>query len=84
MLPQKMFALLPSLFAAAQVFAVSVYEPFSYPVGDLGRQGGWVLTAGTLDEWARKLWDFDLPYRHPGRSLGTATQIDQPKEPQKP
>ncbi len=47
MLPQKMFALLPSLFAAAQVFAVSVYEPFSYPVGDLGGQGGWVLTAGT-------------------------------------
>jgi acetolactate synthase I/II/III large subunit len=35
----------------------------------------WVLTAGTLDEWARKLWDFDLPYRHPGKSLGTATQI---------
>jgi len=47
MLPQKMFALLPSLFAAAQVFAVSVYEPFSYPVGDLAGQGGWVLTAGT-------------------------------------
>jgi acetolactate synthase-1/2/3 large subunit len=35
----------------------------------------WVLTAGTLDEWARKIWDFDKPYRHPGRSLGTATQI---------
>jgi acetolactate synthase I/II/III large subunit len=35
----------------------------------------WVLTAGTLEEWARKLWDFDRPYRHPGRSLGTATQL---------
>ena len=35
----------------------------------------WVLTAGTLEEWTRKLWDFDKPYRHPGRSLGTATQI---------
>jgi acetolactate synthase-1/2/3 large subunit len=35
----------------------------------------WVLTAGTLDEWARMLWDFDKPYRHPGRSLGTATQF---------
>jgi acetolactate synthase-1/2/3 large subunit len=35
----------------------------------------WVLTAGTLDEWARILWDFDKPYRHPGKSLGTATQI---------
>ena len=35
----------------------------------------WVLTAGTLEEWTRKLWDFDKPYRHPGRSLGTATQF---------
>jgi acetolactate synthase-1/2/3 large subunit len=35
----------------------------------------WVLTAGTLDEWARIVWDFDQPYRHPGKSLGTATQI---------
>ena len=47
MLRQKMFVLLPSFFASAQVFAVSVYEPFSYPVGDLAAQGGWVLTAGT-------------------------------------
>ncbi len=35
----------------------------------------WVLTANTLGDWARKLWDFDRPYRHPGKSLGTATQI---------
>jgi acetolactate synthase-1/2/3 large subunit len=35
----------------------------------------WVLTAGTLEEWTRKLWDFDRPYRHAGRSLGTATQL---------
>ena len=35
----------------------------------------WVLSAGTLGEWTRKLWDFDKPYRHPGRSLGTATQF---------
>ena len=35
----------------------------------------WVLTANTLEEWTRKLWDFDRPYRHPGRSLGTATQF---------
>ena len=35
----------------------------------------WVLTAGTLDDWARQIWDFDKPYRHPGKSLGTATQI---------
>src|SRR6267378_4262351 len=35
----------------------------------------WVLTANTLEEWTRMLWDFDKPYRHPGRSLGTATQF---------
>ncbi len=35
----------------------------------------WVLTAGTLEEWTRKLWDFEKPYRHAGRSLGTATQL---------
>jgi thiamine pyrophosphate-dependent acetolactate synthase large subunit-like protein len=35
----------------------------------------WVLSAGTLEHWTRKLWDFDTPYRHPGRSLGTATQF---------
>jgi acetolactate synthase-1/2/3 large subunit len=39
------------------------------------RNQDWVLTAGTLEEWTRKLWDFDAPYRHPGRSLGTATQF---------
>ena len=35
----------------------------------------WVLTAGTLEDWTRKLWNFDRPYRHPGKSLGTSTQI---------
>ncbi|HWO70079.1 MAG TPA: thiamine pyrophosphate-binding protein [Actinomycetota bacterium] len=35
----------------------------------------WVLTAGTASDWALRTWDFDRPYRHPGRSLGTATQI---------
>lgn len=35
----------------------------------------WVLTANTLSGWTRKLWDFDEWSRHPGRSLGTATQI---------
>jgi len=39
------------------------------------RNEDWVLTAGTLEGWTRKLWDFDKPYRHPGRSLGTATQF---------
>ncbi|MEO6410327.1 MAG: thiamine pyrophosphate-dependent enzyme [Burkholderiaceae bacterium] len=35
----------------------------------------WVLSAGTLEDWTRKLWDFDKPYRHAGKSLGTATQF---------
>jgi acetolactate synthase-1/2/3 large subunit len=35
----------------------------------------WVLSAGTLEDWTRKLWDFDKPYRHAGKSLGTATQL---------
>jgi benzoylformate decarboxylase/acetolactate synthase-1/2/3 large subunit len=35
----------------------------------------WVLTAGTAAGWAHRLWDFNAPYRHPGDSLGTATQI---------
>ncbi len=39
------------------------------------RDTDWVLTAGTANDWALRLWDFDRPYRHPGRSLGTATQI---------
>ncbi|MDE0030697.1 MAG: thiamine pyrophosphate-binding protein [Deltaproteobacteria bacterium] len=35
----------------------------------------WVLTSGTLHDWARRLWNFDKPYRHGGRELGTGTQI---------
>ena len=34
-----------------------------------------MLTAGTASGWAPKVWDFDREYRHPGASLGTATQI---------
>jgi acetolactate synthase-1/2/3 large subunit len=44
-------------------------------VGDAIADLDWVLTAGTGNGWATRLWDFDAPYRHPGRSLGTATQI---------
>ena len=44
-------------------------------IWDAIKDEDWVLTANTLEEWARKLWDFDKPYRHPGKSLGTATQI---------
>ena len=39
------------------------------------REEDWVLTAGTLEDWTRKLWDFDKHYRHPGKSLGTSTQF---------
>ncbi len=35
----------------------------------------WVLTAGTLGDWTHKLWNFDKHYRHPGKSMGPATQI---------
>ncbi|MEX2643508.1 MAG: thiamine pyrophosphate-binding protein [Acetobacterales bacterium] len=35
----------------------------------------WVLTAGTMHDWARRLWDFDRPWCHAGGELGTGTQI---------
>ena len=44
-------------------------------VWDRIRDHDWVLTAGTASDWALRLWNFDRPYRHAGRSLGTATQI---------
>nr|MDQ2703985.1 thiamine pyrophosphate-dependent enzyme [Pseudomonadota bacterium] len=44
-------------------------------VWDVVKDYDWVLTAGTSRGWARKIWDFDRHYRHPGDSLGTATQI---------
>ncbi|MEK7782589.1 MAG: thiamine pyrophosphate-dependent enzyme, partial [Candidatus Binatota bacterium] len=55
-------------------------EPMSLPrlaheVWQVIKNEDWVLTANTLEEWALKLWDFDKAYRHPGKSLGTSTQI---------
>jgi acetolactate synthase-1/2/3 large subunit len=44
-------------------------------IWDVIRNEDWVLTANTLEEWALKLWDFGSPARHPGKSLGTSTQI---------
>jgi benzoylformate decarboxylase/acetolactate synthase-1/2/3 large subunit len=44
-------------------------------VWEVAQEHDWVLTAGSASEWAYRLWDFDQPYRHPGRQLGTATQI---------
>ncbi|MDQ3028459.1 MAG: thiamine pyrophosphate-binding protein [Actinomycetota bacterium] len=44
-------------------------------VWEVVRDHDWVLTGGAASEWAYRTWDFDQPYRHPGKSLGTATQI---------
>jgi acetolactate synthase-1/2/3 large subunit len=55
-------------------------SPISLPrlaseVWDQVRGEDWVLTTNAFENWALKLWDFDRPYRHPGRPLGTGTQI---------
>jgi acetolactate synthase-1/2/3 large subunit len=70
------------LFAKWAVEAKSDWDasPITLPrlaseVWDVIHGEDWVLTAGELRNWARKLWNFDKPYRHPGRSLGTATQF---------
>ncbi len=54
--------------------------PISLPrlaseVWEVIKNEDWVLTAGNLDDWTHKLWDFDRHYRHPGKSMGTSTQI---------
>ncbi len=65
---------------AAEAGARALERPVSPPrlaaeVWSVIREHDWVLTAGTADGWANRLWDLDRPYRHPGKSLGTATQI---------
>jgi acetolactate synthase I/II/III large subunit len=55
-------------------------SPVSLPrlaadVWEVIKDHDWVLTAGTANEWAMKTWDFDRAHRHPGKSLGTSTQI---------
>lgn len=44
-------------------------------VGDAIAGTDWVLTANTVENWARRLWSFDKSDQHPGASLGTGTQI---------
>jgi acetolactate synthase I/II/III large subunit len=44
-------------------------------IWDAIKDEDWVLTANTLSDWVPKLWDIDAWYRHPGKALGTATQI---------
>lgn len=48
---------------------------FVHEVGEAIKDTDWVLTANTVHDWARRLWDIDRQDRHPGESLGTATQI---------
>jgi acetolactate synthase-1/2/3 large subunit len=48
---------------------------FALEIWEVIRSEDWVLTANNLRNLVRRLWDFDRPYRHPGRELGTATQI---------
>lgn len=44
-------------------------------VWDVIKTEDWVLTPNTLGGWARKLWEWDKPYRYTGRGWGTATNI---------
>jgi acetolactate synthase-1/2/3 large subunit len=44
-------------------------------IWDAIKDEDWVLTSNTLRDWVPKLWNVDPPYRHPGKELGTATQI---------
>ena len=65
---------------AAQALQDSEASPITLPrlaseVWAQIKDEDWVLTAGTLEDWTRKLWNFDKPYRHAGKSLGTATQF---------
>jgi acetolactate synthase-1/2/3 large subunit len=47
----------------------------AHEVHEAIKEEDWVLTAGTLKDWVRKVWNFDKPYQHPGRDLGTGTQF---------
>jgi acetolactate synthase-1/2/3 large subunit len=51
------------------------FSRLALEIWEVIRNEDWVLTANTLKQQVRKLWDFDKPYRHPGVELGTATQI---------
>ena len=44
-------------------------------VWDAVKDHDWVLAPGTARDWAYRIWDFDRPYRHVGKTLGTGTQI---------
>ena len=50
-------------------------QRFALEIWEVVKTEDWVLSANNLRNLVRRLWDFDKPYRHPGRELGTATQI---------
>src|SRR5262249_46925649 len=71
-----------ALFAASATQSPEDWDasPIALPrlaheIWDAIKDEDWVLTASTLQDWTLKLWDFDKPYRHAGRALGTGTQI---------
>lgn len=47
----------------------------SQEIWDVIKTEDWVLTANTMKNTVRKMWDFDKAWRHPGIELGTSTQI---------
>jgi acetolactate synthase-1/2/3 large subunit len=64
----------------AQAAAAADQTPVAVPwlaaeIWEAVRDTDWVLTGNTLRDWAIRLWDVDQPHRHPGKGLGTATEI---------
>jgi acetolactate synthase-1/2/3 large subunit len=47
----------------------------AWKIWEVIKDEDWVFTANTLRDWTRRLWHWDKPCRHPGKSLGTDTQI---------
>ena len=43
------------------------FQRLAMEVWEVIKNEDWVLTANNLKQEVRKLWDFDKPYRHPGR-----------------
>lgn len=61
--------------AASEPSRTITYPLLTASVGAAIAEHDWVLSAGTANGWASRLWDFDKPDQHPGRSLGTAAQV---------
>jgi len=57
--------------------AVPMTDPrLASEIWEVIKNEDWVLSANNMRNWTRRLWDWDEPYRYPGRQLGTATQIN--------